>query len=172
MSPTKCLAECVQRKNVHINDNVLQAAHQAGAVKVVSCLSTCIFPDETTYPIDETMVTDDSRHPALKTLNTNAPFPPATDPQRPASPLQLRLRLRQTHDRRAEQVGPAARRRRRRGAKELRFCFTASQGLLPAARAVLHGGDPHQRVRASRQLQHPGRTRAAGTHPQSLPGSK
>ena len=24
--------------------------------KVVSCLSTCIFPDKTTYPIDETMV--------------------------------------------------------------------------------------------------------------------
>jgi len=23
---------------------------------VVSCLSTCIFPDKTTYPIDETMV--------------------------------------------------------------------------------------------------------------------
>ena len=25
-------------------------------VKLVSCLSTCIFPDKTTYPIDETMV--------------------------------------------------------------------------------------------------------------------
>ena len=25
--------------------------------KCVSCLSTCIFPDKTTYPIDETMVT-------------------------------------------------------------------------------------------------------------------
>lgn len=24
--------------------------------KVVSCLSTCIFPDKTTYPIDESMV--------------------------------------------------------------------------------------------------------------------
>ena len=24
--------------------------------KVVSCLSNCIFPDKTTYPIDETMV--------------------------------------------------------------------------------------------------------------------
>ena len=24
--------------------------------KLVSCLSTCIFPDKTTYPIDETMV--------------------------------------------------------------------------------------------------------------------
>ncbi|KOB64958.1 putative nad dependent epimerase/dehydratase [Operophtera brumata] len=25
------------------------------AMKVVSCLSTCIFPDQVTYPIDETM---------------------------------------------------------------------------------------------------------------------
>uniref|UniRef100_A0A672NJ28 Tissue specific transplantation antigen P35B n=1 Tax=Sinocyclocheilus grahami TaxID=75366 RepID=A0A672NJ28_SINGR len=51
------------RNNVHINDNVLQAAHEFGVVKVVSCLSTCIFPDKTTYPIDETMVnTHTHRH--------------------------------------------------------------------------------------------------------------
>ncbi|XP_077798484.1 GDP-L-fucose synthase isoform X6 [Macaca mulatta] len=43
------------RKNVHINDNVLHSAFEVGACKVVSCLSTCIFPDKTTYPIDETM---------------------------------------------------------------------------------------------------------------------
>jgi len=42
--------------NIQINDNVLHAAHDAGVKKVVSCLSTCIFPDKTTYPIDETMV--------------------------------------------------------------------------------------------------------------------
>lgn len=46
----------LQRNNIYINDNVLQAAHEVGVVKVVSCLSTCIFPDKTTYPIDETMV--------------------------------------------------------------------------------------------------------------------
>lgn len=39
-----------------MNDNVLQTAHENDVVKVVSCLSTCIFPDKTTYPIDETMV--------------------------------------------------------------------------------------------------------------------
>lgn len=39
-----------------MNDNVLQTAHETGVVKVISCLSTCIFPDKTTYPIDETMV--------------------------------------------------------------------------------------------------------------------
>jgi hypothetical protein len=37
---------------------VLQTSFETGVVKVVSCLSTCIFPDKTTYPIDETMVSD------------------------------------------------------------------------------------------------------------------
>lgn len=41
---------------MHINDNVLHSAFEVGTRKVVSCLSTCIFPDKTTYPIDETMV--------------------------------------------------------------------------------------------------------------------
>ena len=40
-----------------MNDNVLQSAHENNVVKVISCLSTCIFPDKTTYPIDESMVT-------------------------------------------------------------------------------------------------------------------
>ncbi|XP_012727631.2 GDP-L-fucose synthase [Fundulus heteroclitus] len=50
------------RNNVYINDNVLQAAHEVGTVKVVSCLSTCIFPDKTTYPIDETMIHNGPPH--------------------------------------------------------------------------------------------------------------
>lgn len=45
-----------QRTNMHINDNVLETSFKTGVKKVVSCLSTCIFPDKTTYPIDETMV--------------------------------------------------------------------------------------------------------------------
>lgn len=32
--------------------------------KLVSCLSTCIFPDKTTYPIDETMIHDGPPHPS------------------------------------------------------------------------------------------------------------
>ncbi|NWH77467.1 FCL synthase, partial [Piaya cayana] len=44
------------RRNIHINDNVLHSAYETGVQKVVSCLSTCIFPDKTTYPIDESMV--------------------------------------------------------------------------------------------------------------------
>ncbi|XP_043076133.1 GDP-L-fucose synthase-like isoform X1 [Puntigrus tetrazona] len=50
------------RNNVFINDNVLQAAHEFGVVKVVSCLSTCIFPDKTIYPIDETMIHNGPPH--------------------------------------------------------------------------------------------------------------
>ncbi|MGH0128165.1 UNVERIFIED_CONTAM: hypothetical protein FKN15_002973 [Acipenser sinensis] len=50
------------RNNVHINDNVLHCAHELGVQKVVSCLSTCIFPDKTTYPIDETMIHNGPPH--------------------------------------------------------------------------------------------------------------
>ncbi|XP_078050198.1 GDP-L-fucose synthase-like protein [Augochlora pura] len=52
------------RNNMHMNDNVLQTAHENGVVKVISCLSTCIFPDKTTYPIDETMVHNGPPHPS------------------------------------------------------------------------------------------------------------
>jgi len=44
------------RENVLINDNVMECCREFNVVKLVSCLSTCIFPDKTTYPIDETMV--------------------------------------------------------------------------------------------------------------------
>ncbi|XP_068625779.1 GDP-L-fucose synthase isoform X2 [Battus philenor] len=50
------------RENMSINDNVLQASHKYNVRKVVSCLSTCIFPDKTTYPIDETMVHNGPPH--------------------------------------------------------------------------------------------------------------
>jgi len=44
------------RKNMTMNDNILSISHEFGVKKVISCLSTCIFPDKTTYPIDESMV--------------------------------------------------------------------------------------------------------------------
>lgn len=50
------------RENVAINDNVLQCSKDFGVTKVVSCLSTCIFPDKTTYPIDETMIHNGPPH--------------------------------------------------------------------------------------------------------------
>jgi GDP-L-fucose synthase len=43
-------------KNVLINMNVLKASHNVGVKKLVACLSTCIFPDKTSYPIDETIL--------------------------------------------------------------------------------------------------------------------
>ena len=45
---------------MRINDNILTCSHEHNVKKVVSCLSTCIFPDRTTYPIDETMVSSQS----------------------------------------------------------------------------------------------------------------
>lgn len=45
-----------------MNDNVLHNAHLHDVEKVVSCLSTCIFPDKTTYPIDETMIHNGPPH--------------------------------------------------------------------------------------------------------------
>uniref|UniRef100_A0A182QA08 GDP-L-fucose synthase n=1 Tax=Anopheles farauti TaxID=69004 RepID=A0A182QA08_9DIPT len=50
------------RKNMLINDNILLLSHELKVKKVVSCLSTCIFPDKTTYPIDETMIHNGPPH--------------------------------------------------------------------------------------------------------------
>ncbi|XP_019622668.1 PREDICTED: GDP-L-fucose synthase-like [Branchiostoma belcheri] len=52
------------RNNLHINDNVLYNSHKFGVQKCVSCLSTCIFPDKTTYPIKETMLHLGPPHPS------------------------------------------------------------------------------------------------------------
>merc|ERR1712241_1594870 len=50
------------RINMSINDNILSLCHEYKVEKVISCLSTCIFPDKTTYPIDETMVHNGPPH--------------------------------------------------------------------------------------------------------------
>ena len=91
--------------------------------KLVSCLSTCIFPDKTTYPIDETMAQKPRRfvrrwnssekepwrvaacgRPLLCVLcvSLGANRDTTADPQRPAARLERGLRLRQAHDRRDE----------------------------------------------------------------------
>lgn len=44
------------RSNIAMNDNILRLCDEYKVMKCVSCLSTCIFPDKTSYPIDETMV--------------------------------------------------------------------------------------------------------------------
>lgn len=49
-------------KNLTINFNVVKCAHNYGVKKMVACLSTCIFPDKTEYPIDETMLHNGPPH--------------------------------------------------------------------------------------------------------------
>jgi GDP-L-fucose synthase len=49
-------------KNMYINLNVLKISHEFKIKKVVSCLSTCIFPDKTSYPIDENMLHNGPPH--------------------------------------------------------------------------------------------------------------
>ncbi|KAF8726482.1 hypothetical protein AX14_007829 [Amanita brunnescens Koide BX004] len=44
------------RDNILINDNVLHTSYEHKAKKVISCLSTCVFPDKVTYPLDETKI--------------------------------------------------------------------------------------------------------------------
>lgn len=49
-------------KNIQINHNVVKICHEFRVKKVICCLSTCIFPDKTTYPIDETMLHNGPPH--------------------------------------------------------------------------------------------------------------
>lgn len=44
------------RDNILINDNVLHTSCQAKVLKLVSCLSTCVFPDKVEYPLDENKI--------------------------------------------------------------------------------------------------------------------
>lgn len=50
------------RENMAINDSVLQCCQQFHVEKLVSCLSTCVFPVETSYPLDETMLHNGRAH--------------------------------------------------------------------------------------------------------------
>lgn len=50
------------RENVLINDNIMECCRIYKVQKLVSFLSTCIFPDKTTYPINEDMLHDGPPH--------------------------------------------------------------------------------------------------------------
>lgn len=52
------------RENILINDNIMECCRIYKVQKLVSFLSTCIFPDKTTYPISETMLHDGPPHPS------------------------------------------------------------------------------------------------------------
>jgi GDP-L-fucose synthase len=49
-------------KNLLMNFNVVKCCHDFGVEKLVACLSTCIFPDKTSYPINEDMLHDGPPH--------------------------------------------------------------------------------------------------------------
>lgn len=49
-------------KNTLMNINVLKVCHELDINNVISCLSTCIFPDKTTYPINEEMLHNGPPH--------------------------------------------------------------------------------------------------------------
>lgn len=48
--------------NMQMNYHVLKCCYEFDVEKVISCLSTCVFPDKTTYPINETMLHDGPPH--------------------------------------------------------------------------------------------------------------
>lgn len=52
------------RENILINDNVMECCRIHKVQKLVSFLSTCIFPDQTAYPIDESMLHNGPPHPS------------------------------------------------------------------------------------------------------------
>jgi len=52
------------RENILINYNVMELCRITKVKKLVSFLSTCIFPDKTTFPINETMLHDGPPHPS------------------------------------------------------------------------------------------------------------
>jgi len=49
-------------QNLTINYNMVHCSHKFKVKKMVAFLSTCIFPDKTTYPIDETMLHNGPPH--------------------------------------------------------------------------------------------------------------
>jgi GDP-L-fucose synthase len=48
--------------NMKMGMNILKACYLSKVKKVVSCLSTCIFPDQIEYPIRESMLHNGAPH--------------------------------------------------------------------------------------------------------------
>lgn len=49
-------------KNLLMNFNIVKLCHDYKVEKLVACLSTCIFPDKTSYPINEEMLHNGAPH--------------------------------------------------------------------------------------------------------------
>ncbi len=52
------------RNNILINTNVLESARLAGAKRLVSFMSTCVFPDNCAYPLNEKNLHNGPPHPS------------------------------------------------------------------------------------------------------------
>lgn len=52
------------RKNILINVNVLEAARLVNTEKLISFMSTCVFPDPCTYPLNEKDIHNGPPHPS------------------------------------------------------------------------------------------------------------
>lgn len=52
------------RENIIINDNIMECSRIYKVKKLVSMLSTCVFPDKTSFPINETMLHNGPPHPS------------------------------------------------------------------------------------------------------------
>ena len=52
------------RKNIMINVNVLEAARLSGVEKLISFMSTCVFPDPSKYPLNEKDIHNGPPHPS------------------------------------------------------------------------------------------------------------
>jgi GDP-L-fucose synthase len=52
------------RNNILINTNVLESARLAGCNKLISFMSTCVFPDNSTYPLNEKNLHNGPPHPS------------------------------------------------------------------------------------------------------------
>ena len=52
------------RNNILINTNVLESARIAGSKKLISFVSTCVFPDKCTYPLNEKDLHNGPPHPS------------------------------------------------------------------------------------------------------------
>ena len=52
------------RNNIQINTNVLESARIVGSQKLISFMSTCVFPDKCTYPLNERDLHNGPPHPS------------------------------------------------------------------------------------------------------------
>ncbi|KAK1216643.1 hypothetical protein PQX77_020763 [Marasmius sp. AFHP31] len=50
------------RENILINDNILHTSYTQQTTKLISCLSTCVFPDKVEYPLDELKIHNGPPH--------------------------------------------------------------------------------------------------------------